>query len=366
MSMKLLFEELRRRIDTISEVHDNEAMRHDLIIYPLLTSPYGLEWDGCEVVPQKNLPLNRELTSSYIWKNAIPKKRRPDIVIVPYGIDQSVAVIEEKKKQSDINKLKMHLPQLGEYQQLESVVWGVLTDGERWILRRNNEIYASFASISELEKSFEEMKRCIGKKYVLQRLIKYGTSDLVFIKPSPTLFVVCEALPKLFPMSLENYLIETPNVATNLVMFQRDELSDQYFNLNINDQDEAKLVYGIYYEINNTAALLDGVVRSTCEITPYPEWFIQDKVSSISKLGKKWSKMYPESNKLFNNIIYDRNNLLDQVMSYLVITDSIMLGGFIEEGIIDAVIAHPLFKKVSSITRSEILAQKRSLRRLKQ
>ena len=100
----------------------------------------------------------RKLLDSYIWKNASPTKKRPDLLIVPYGLSQSVAVIEEKKKQADVRKLKGFSSQLSEYQQMENVVWGVLTDGEKWIIKKNNEIYYSFSNIDELAKKFASVK----------------------------------------------------------------------------------------------------------------------------------------------------------------------------------------------------------------
>ena len=51
------FDELMSRVDILhsSPQRDNEASRHDLLIYPLLTSPFGLGWNAKDLVSQSTI-----------------------------------------------------------------------------------------------------------------------------------------------------------------------------------------------------------------------------------------------------------------------------------------------------------------------
>jgi len=168
MDLQLIafFDELQRRLDKLNESDtDNEAMRHDLIVRPLLTHPLTLGWGETEVQSQQTI-LDR---------------KRPDIIIVPDDYNQAVAVIEEKKKQRNINSLKKHLCQLLNYQGLLDSVWGLLTDGERWILQKNLEPFHTFHSLVELKNNLVDLQLCIGRNILMERLKNHGTADLVIV-----------------------------------------------------------------------------------------------------------------------------------------------------------------------------------------
>lgn len=164
---------------------DNEAMRHDLIIRPILTNAITLGWQETEIQSQQSIDVPTEIKKSYIWAGAIPQKKRPDMIIVPSGYDQTVVVIEEKQLQRDLKNLKGYLSQLIEYQCLHNVVWGLLTDGEKWILQRNFQVFHTFESIKDLKNNLRDLQACIAKKHLMDRIIKHNTPDLITIISIP-------------------------------------------------------------------------------------------------------------------------------------------------------------------------------------
>ena len=119
------FDELKRNLECLGQAQDNEATRHDLLVRPILTHPSVLGWHAPEVIPQHNIDVAPTIRYSYVWQRAEPKKRRPDIVVIPYGLSNVVAVIEEKARQKSIRTLYEHLSQVKEYQYLHNVVWGL-------------------------------------------------------------------------------------------------------------------------------------------------------------------------------------------------------------------------------------------------
>ena len=51
-----LFDELQSRLDFLrGGLVDNEAMRHELIVRPILTHPLVLGWAGQELIAQKTI-----------------------------------------------------------------------------------------------------------------------------------------------------------------------------------------------------------------------------------------------------------------------------------------------------------------------
>ena len=181
-ALDAFFDKLQKQLEALkSSGIDNEAMRHDLIIRPFLTNQLGLGWKRTEIQAQQTIEVPEELRESYFWTGAIPKYRRPDLIIVPEGYRKTVAVIEEKQAQKDMNNLKGYLGQLKEYQYLHHAVWGLLTDGEQWMLQKNFELFHAFRSLIELKKNFVDIQNCIGRIALIDRLEKYGTSDLIVI-----------------------------------------------------------------------------------------------------------------------------------------------------------------------------------------
>jgi hypothetical protein len=179
------FDELKKRAEILqsSPERDNEASRHDLLIYPLLVSPFGLGWDAQDLVSQSTIKVPREVTTSHIFRNGEPKIRKPDILISPVNSQKNIAVIEEKKFQSSIEKLNNYRLQVSEYQALYECTWGVISDGEKWLLKKNFETFHQFNSLDELRLGIIDLRNCIGKKQVTERLIYHGTCDLVVVVP---------------------------------------------------------------------------------------------------------------------------------------------------------------------------------------
>lgn len=190
-------EELIKRVEFFNQNpdRDNEATRHDQLIYPFLTNACGLGWAPEDLVSQSTIKIPKHITESHIFRNSIPKLRKPDILICPPGFDKNIAVIEEKQKQSDIAKLNEHRLQTHEYQALYQCTWGVLTDGERWIVKRNFETFHEFSSIYELIQGIDDLKNCLGKSAVIERIVRQNTTDILLIVRTPKVFDSKSSLP---------------------------------------------------------------------------------------------------------------------------------------------------------------------------
>lgn len=182
---QLFFDELKNRLENLNSnpERDNESSRHDLLIYPLLTSEFGLGWNPIDLISQSNITIPKEISESLIFRGAVPKIRKPDILIVPKEIIKNVAVIEEKKKQIDIATLSNHRLQIAEYQALYECTWGVLTDGEKWIIKRNFETFHEFLTIEELRAGIIDFRSFLGRKTTIDRFKRYKTFDYIIVSP---------------------------------------------------------------------------------------------------------------------------------------------------------------------------------------
>lgn len=182
---EIFFDELKKRVDNLhsNTERDNESSRHDLLIYPIITSEFGLGWNPIDLISQSTINVPNEIKDSLVFRGAVPKIRKPDILIVPNEIIKNVAVIEEKKRQESIQSLAKHKLQLTEYQALYECTWGVLTDGEKWIIKRNFETFHEFATIDELRRGIKDFRNCIGNKEIIERYNQYNTFDYIIISP---------------------------------------------------------------------------------------------------------------------------------------------------------------------------------------
>lgn len=184
-----LFKQLHESIDLLRNhpEDDSEACRHEWIVRPLLTSEAGLGWNITELLPQKFLRIPNSLKGGQAIRDGWDRNgARPDIIIKPIGWP-SFAAIEEKGRHDNVQLLSTNRKQIREYEALIGCVWGVLTDGERWIIEKNFKIYMSFDSLAELERNFAELNDCLGRGSVLRRREHSGSYDIiamVLVSPS--------------------------------------------------------------------------------------------------------------------------------------------------------------------------------------
>ncbi|GAA5511174.1 hypothetical protein [Novipirellula caenicola] len=185
-NLDAVFDDLKRRLDALGKnpAHDNEATRHDRLIVPVLTHPLLLGWDLNDLVGQASITLPSQLLDSHIFRGAEPKFRKPDILVTSSAFQFNALVVEEKEGQANIGDLNGYRFQLHEYQSLYECVWGLLTDGERWILKKGFESYHTFDSLDALKAGLGDLQHWIGKQSLLERKLAHGTCDLVIIVPS--------------------------------------------------------------------------------------------------------------------------------------------------------------------------------------
>lgn len=180
-----LFDELKTRIEFLKNNpdRDNEATRHDLLIYPLITNESGLGWSPIDIISQSTIDVPENISESHIFRGAIPKIRKPDLIICPKDIIKNIAVIEEKKRQTDFSEIISHRLQLSEYQSLYECNWGILTDGEKWLIKKGFETQFEFKTINELQNNIKEFRNALGRDATIERYRTYNTFDLIFILP---------------------------------------------------------------------------------------------------------------------------------------------------------------------------------------
>lgn len=150
----------------------------------MLTHPNILGWDVNDLAAQATIAVPQQTLESHVFRDSEPKSRRPDILVTSSLFDSAAFVVEEKKKQNNVKALNEHRIQLIEYQSLYECVWGLLTDGEKWILKKGFETHHEFESLDELKSSLKDIQNCIGKNSLLQRKLIHGTYDLVLVVPS--------------------------------------------------------------------------------------------------------------------------------------------------------------------------------------
>jgi len=175
------FDDLKRRSDALllKPEHDNEATRHDRLVVPVLTHPLLLGWDLNDLVGQASISIPKQVFETHIFRDSTPKFRKPDILVSPSELQFNALVVEEKARQQDMVELNGYRLQLHEYQTLFECVWGLLTDGDRWILKKNLETFHEFSSLDDLRLNIRDIRNCIGKNELLQRKKLHGTCDLV-------------------------------------------------------------------------------------------------------------------------------------------------------------------------------------------
>lgn len=296
------FDSLKRSLNQLQESgFDNESMRHELIIRPIIVSPLILGWESKEVISQSECNVSEFVRKSYYWRNAEPKKKRPDMIIVPYGIKKTVAVIEEKNRQFTMQSLREKVGQLKEYQYLHNAVWGLLTDGSKWILQKNNEIYHEFESLSELEKNIYDLKECISKASLMDRLSKFGTSDLIICKPNNNIAMII-SLSRLIPSStLKEYLsantIESLDFLTQ-VHYQWKNIFLKTKNM-LDENTSSQLISLFADEVTDNTSILIGT-KQLMSLYPKGDNATVDGLFKFSL--DAWIDLFPRINNLTADI----------------------------------------------------------------
>lgn len=186
-SKQKYFDGLLKRVEILARYpeRDNEASRHDQLIYPILTGEFGLGWQATDLISQSTIKVPKPISESHIFRGSVPKIRKPDILIFPPSFEKNIAVVEEKHKHNNTAQLNSHRMQTYEYQALYECTWGILTDGERWIVKRNFETFHEFSSIYELISGMDDFRHCLGRSAVLDRIQYHQTSDVILVVTSP-------------------------------------------------------------------------------------------------------------------------------------------------------------------------------------
>lgn len=302
------FDSRARNLTLLREDADNEAMRHDLIVRPVLTSPYALGWHGAEVVPQKNIRIPDGVRQSYVWRGARPHKRRPDLLLVPYGQHRAVAVVEEKRRQSGLSRLAEYLGQVKEYQYLHNTVWGLLTDGEKWLLQRNHEVYLECNSLAELKRRLPDLRECIGRDAVVGRLLTYGTTDLVISRPSASIVIIVSLGRYARVTDLKTFL-QRPSIAgCDLMLHQFTSVKKRLIEISdgVTDDDLRVLLEYLYRE---------GFANVTMATVVYAQ-MVLSQPADPTYLGR-YSELLPEWIAAYSHLEHYCSEVASNVVTLL-------------------------------------------------
>lgn len=185
----IFFDSLKRNLDVLlkNPEFDNEASRHDKLIFPILNNEFSLGWNQDDIWAQKTILVPNELKDEYTFSGGIPKSKRPDLVIKPFSYSEYATIVEEKSHQKSIENLKGYNNQLIDYLGLFKCSWGILTDGEKWIIKKGFEDHMVFNNLNELRKNLRDFKEVLSKDKMIERYKNNKSFDLIYYRPHTTL-----------------------------------------------------------------------------------------------------------------------------------------------------------------------------------
>ena len=349
-------ESVLHRLSTDGSI-DNESVRHDLLIRPMLCSPVTLGWAGHEVLPQRSIAVGPQVQRSYYWRGGVPRQKRPDLIIVPYGLDRTIAVVEEKTRQAGIDALNSHLGQLKEYQYLHSCVWGLLTDGEKWTLQRNNEVLHCFSSLLEVKRHLADLQECIGRRAVVQRLLKHGTADLVVARASPMIVIVATATAAAPPSLALDYLRKPSPTGNDLMRGLSLPIRQEGFQCArtaLLPEDVQRLVHSMYG--SNFMTVLMGVLGySELSLLSTEQMKRTEYTMQYADLMLKWLHCYHTLDAHLAECLRTGKSAILDLVPLFAGTETPLYGNDVSQATLKEIVDHPMFQYLTSASRENIL-----------
>jgi hypothetical protein len=353
-----LFEELAKRLDFIqNSSYDNEAMRHELFVRPILTDPLILGWAGPELVEQETISLPSQVGPRTAHEHLTPTKRRADIVIIPYGLPEAIAVVEEKRRQKTLDALRRHVPQLREYQYLHHTIWGLLTDGEKWILLRNDQEFHVFANLSDMKNHLRDFQECIGKDAVIKRIMEKGTNDLLITACTPHVRGVVAARQWMPALGLQAFLMIPSSEGIDTVYHLSIRLGEkgyQLFNLARNIHADWKTLADVLFV--ETLACASSGYTSDAEflLMKDPEPRLANDVRQLKDYAKgeywdvtnHWIEVYTLLNHAYRQWAEKWDFSLDDLLEMCVQTGTAVHEQSLSKECLDRIRNHPKYNHI--------------------
>lgn len=178
---KQFFADLRRAREKIAEPYDNESWRREALIRPVLRSPFGLGFQEHEILCEVSFPIRtREdrLLADQIYPHR--KRIRADYLIQPEGNVRPSGLVEAKRILPDFVSMQKHKNQALIGQVLANADWGLLTDGEAWLLMRGDEDILYCESLESLESGIQEFQFFVGREALIQQ---FGSAPRIRLMP---------------------------------------------------------------------------------------------------------------------------------------------------------------------------------------
>ena len=212
------FDNLERKAEHLSKTAGNEAMQYNLIIRPFLTSALTLGWTSAGIAPQTASTLQEEIIPSNLGHGAIQKNLSPNVLIVPFGIPKDVALAVLNARIRGLKDLFRNLLMVKEYQYVHSAVWSLIIDGNKWVLQKNNKTCMTFNSLGELKKGLDDFRDCISLEAIVKRMIRFGTIDLLIVRPSSAIIVIASPERAYPPEAMSDFITDAKITSRDLIL----------------------------------------------------------------------------------------------------------------------------------------------------
>jgi hypothetical protein len=176
---------LRRRIEHVPAPLDNEAWRREFVINPILQHPLLFGFEPAEIgaeIAYSLSPYERDRLAARFGD--VPHSVRPDYIIVPADPATVAAVVEAKRRQPDVASHLRHASQLLLEQAVSGAPWGILTDGERWTVFRDDEPIVHADSLEDFAMSVQVFKRLVGRAALIDQVTRPKSLTVILLESS--------------------------------------------------------------------------------------------------------------------------------------------------------------------------------------
>ena len=130
-----------------------------------------------------------------------------------------------------MSALRRHIGQLRQYQYLHDTVWGLLTDGERWILLRNDQEVHVFANLREMRSHLRDFQECVGRDAMSRRLGATEGREVLIVSGTEYVRDVVAPHEWTEALSLQAFLMLPTPVGLDATLHLTIQLSEKGYKL---------------------------------------------------------------------------------------------------------------------------------------
>ena len=232
----------------------------------------------------------------------------------------------------------------------------MLTDGNQWILQKNNEVFHTFGSIIDLKKHLTDLQQCIGRQAIVERLLRFGTADIVIARPSRRIVVIASPIKVSHPSTIDDFIKNPSNEAMDIVCNLSITLRNSvwiYFENNTVNKDVQRLLDHIYSQyLIDLAAAHNGFSYLCLWENPSPELAKDYNVST-----EKWLNVYHILDDYYENDILSNHINLDNLVMLFIDTQMTTHCQGISFNYLKSIKKHTLFQNLPPRLKKLILEE---------